>query len=69
MGRVSVLPQATADRLLALRATRTLSATADALNAEGFTTATGTAWTENAVCKAQKRLSLRLSEAAPGLAA
>ncbi|MGM7699429.1 recombinase family protein [Microbacterium sp. A84] len=57
MGRVSVLPEATADRLLELRATRTLAATADALNAEGLTTATGVPWTENAVCKAHKRVA------------
>ncbi|MER7797613.1 recombinase family protein [Microbacterium sp. NPDC096154] len=57
MGRVSALPQAAADRLLALRTTCTLRATADALNAEGFTTATGAAWTTNAVAKAQQRLS------------
>lgn len=37
----------------------TLQATADAPNAEGLTTATGTAWTENAVCKTQKHLSAR----------
>jgi hypothetical protein len=56
MGRVSALPEATGARLLALRTTRTLAATAEALNAEGLTTTTGTAWTENAACKAQKRL-------------
>lgn len=56
MGRVSALPETTGARLLALRATHTLVATADALNAEGLTTATGSAWTENAVCKAHKRL-------------
>jgi DNA invertase Pin-like site-specific DNA recombinase len=56
MGRVSALPEATGMRLLALRATHTLQATADALNAEGITTATGTSWTENSVCKAHKRL-------------
>lgn len=56
MGRVSALPEATGARLLELRATLTLAATADALNAQGLTTATGSAWTENAVCKAHKRL-------------
>lgn len=56
MGRVSTLPEATGARLLALRATHTLQATADALNDEGLTTATGTSWTENSVCKAHKRL-------------
>lgn len=56
MGRVSTLPEATGARLLALRATHTLVATADTLNAEGLTTATGALWTENAVCKAHKRL-------------
>lgn len=56
MGRVSALPEATGARLLELRATSTLAATADALNAEGLTTATGTSWTENSVCKAHKRL-------------
>lgn len=57
MGRVSVLPQATGERLLALRATRTLAATAAQLNAEGLTTATGAVWSESAVAKAYKRLS------------
>jgi DNA invertase Pin-like site-specific DNA recombinase len=56
MGRVSVLPEATADRLLALRHTRTPAATAAALNAEGHTTATGLPWTVNGVAKAQRRL-------------
>ncbi len=56
MGRVSTLPEVTRARLLALRATHTLVATADALNAEGLTTATGALWTENTVCKAHKRL-------------
>lgn len=40
MGRVSTLPQSTGDRLLALRATHALAATADALNAADLTTAT-----------------------------
>lgn len=56
MGRASALPQSTAQRLLELRATSTLAATAGALNAEGVTTATGTRWTPNSVAKAQKRL-------------
>ncbi|MEZ0141041.1 recombinase family protein [Microbacterium sp. NRRL B-14842] len=57
MGRVSVLPEATGARLLALRAAHTLAATADTLNAEGLTTATGKPWTGNAVAKVQQRLS------------
>lgn len=57
MGRVSVLPQATGDRLLALRTTHTLAATAAQLNAEGLATATGTMWTVGTVATAQKRLS------------
>jgi DNA invertase Pin-like site-specific DNA recombinase len=57
MGRVSTLPQATGERLLGLRATRTLVGTAEQLNAEGLTTATGTAWSPNAVAKVQKRLT------------
>ncbi|WP_347756803.1 recombinase family protein [Agrococcus sp. ProA11] len=56
MGRVSTLPQRTGDRLLALRATYTLTATAAALNAEGLTTATGAPWTVNTVAKVQRRL-------------
>lgn len=56
MGRVSTLPAATGARLIELRAVRSLQATADALNAEGLTTPTGKQWTENAVCKAHKRL-------------
>lgn len=56
MGRVSMLPKATGDRLLALRSTRTLAATADALNAEGLTTASGASWSVNTVAKVQKRL-------------
>ncbi|GAB6858622.1 recombinase family protein [Microbacterium xylanilyticum] len=59
MGRMSTLPEATAARLLQLRATNTLGATAAALNAEGLTTATGVLWTENAVCKVQRRLTSR----------
>lgn len=57
MGRVSVLPEATGERLLALRATHTLAATAAQLNAEGLATATGTMWTVGTVAAAQKRLT------------
>lgn len=57
MGRVSVLPQATGDRLLTLRSTRTLAATAMQLNAEGLATATGGTWTANAVGKVHARLT------------
>jgi len=56
MGRVSVLPQSTGDRLLALRATNTLAGTAGRLNAEGLATATGAQWSANTVAKAQKRI-------------
>lgn len=56
MGRVSVLPRATGERLLALRVQHTLAGTAAQLNAEGLTTATGTPWTGNSVCKAHRRL-------------
>lgn len=56
MGRVSALPQATADRLMELRGELTLAATAARLDAEGFTTATGRTWSANSVAKAQKRL-------------
>lgn len=56
MGRVSLLPASTGDRLLALRSTRTLDATAAQLNAEGLTTATGRSWTANAVAKVQRRI-------------
>lgn len=56
MGQVSVLPSATGERLMGLRATHTLAAIASALNAEGLTTATGKAWTPNGVCKVQQRL-------------
>ncbi|WP_223690990.1 recombinase family protein [Leifsonia poae] len=59
MGRVSALPQATVERLLALRATHTLAGTADALNAEGFTTASGVAWSANAVGKSCARITKR----------
>jgi DNA invertase Pin-like site-specific DNA recombinase len=57
MGRVSALPQATGDRLLALRATRTLAGTADQLNTERLTTATGAPWSANTVAKAQTRIA------------
>lgn len=56
MGRVSELPTATGERLLALRATHTLGATATALNSEGRTTATGRAWSANTVAKVERRL-------------
>ncbi len=56
MGRVSALPPGTAERLIALRATQTLTATASSLNAEGLRTATGAMWSANAVSKANKRL-------------
>jgi len=56
MGRVSTLPRSTGDRLLALRATRTLDATAAQLNAEGLATATGGLWSANSVAKAHARL-------------
>lgn len=56
MGRVSALLPSTGDRLLTLRATRTLAGTAAQLNAEGLTTATGAPWSANAVGKVQKRL-------------
>lgn len=57
MGRVSTLPQSTANRLMDLRATRTIAATAALLNDEGHSTATGAAWSANTVAKAQRRLS------------
>lgn len=56
-GFPSALPQATGDRLLELRRTLTLAGTADALNDEGLTTATGAPWTVNTVAKVQKRLT------------
>lgn len=56
-GVPSALPPATGDRLLRLRATHTLAATAEALNAEGLTTATGDRWTVNTVAKVHKRLT------------
>jgi len=57
MGRVSVLPQSTAHRLLILRATRTLAETAAELNAEGLATATGIPWSANTVAMVQTRLN------------
>lgn len=57
IGRASVLPATTGHRLLQLRRTHTLAATADALNAEGLTTALGQAWSTNTVAKVQKRLT------------
>jgi DNA invertase Pin-like site-specific DNA recombinase len=57
IGRASALPATTGDRLVALRATHTLAATADALNAEGLTTATGEPWSVNTVAKVHKRLA------------
>ncbi len=57
MGRHSALPEETGARLLELRRTRTLAATADALNAEGYVTAMGTPWDEHKVCKTQHRLA------------
>ena len=56
MGRVSRLPQRTCDRLLILRATHTLAATAAQLNEEGLATALGGSWSANAVAKVQKRI-------------
>lgn len=56
-GFPSALDPATGDRLIALRTTHTMAATADALNAEGHTTATGAPWTVNTVAKAQQRLT------------
>lgn len=66
MGRVSVLPEATGRRLMMLRATSTLAATADALNSEGVVTATGRRWSPNTVSKTHARLrSLRSAESSP----
>lgn len=48
MGRVSTLPQSTAD----------------VLNAEGLTTATGLPWPVNGVAKVQRRFTTRLTVAA-----
>lgn len=63
MGRVSTLPSGTRDRLLVLRAVRTLACTATQLNAEGLVTATGAQWSANAVAKAHKRIAASLTEA------
>lgn len=57
ISRLSALPATTGDRLLELRSTLTLAGTADALNAEGLTTATGEAWSINTVAKVQHRLT------------
>ena len=57
MGRVSVLPRLTSDRLLALRATHTLAETAAQLNNEGLLTANGAAWSLNTVAKVQQRFT------------
>lgn len=57
ISRLSALPATTGERLLTLRATHTLAATADALNAEGLTTATGEPWSVNTVAKVQHRLT------------
>ena len=57
MGRVSALPPSTADRLLTLRVTHTLAATANQLNTEGLPTATGASWSPNTVAKAQQRIA------------
>lgn len=64
MGRVSTLPQATGDRLMTLRSTHTLAATAMQLNAEGLLTATGGTWTANAVGKVHARLTAAAALAA-----
>lgn len=61
MGRVSTLPSATGERLMELRRTHTIAATADALNAEGLTTATGLPWSAGTVARAQQRLSAVLA--------
>ncbi|WP_168627934.1 recombinase family protein [Cryobacterium sp. BB307] len=61
MGRVSALPQSTGHRLMTLRTTHTIAGTANALNAEGLTTATGAPWSANTVAKVQKRLLLNHS--------
>jgi len=62
VGRASVLPATTGQRLLELRHTHTLAATADALNAEGLTTALGQAWSTNTVAKVQKRLTRDIAD-------
>lgn len=65
IGPVSKLPEATAVRLMELRDNYTLDGTAQKLNAEGHTTATGKTWDKHAVCKAQKRINnaIKLGEA------
>lgn len=62
LGRPSLLAPATADRLLVLRAGHTLAGTAEVLNAEGHTTATGEPWSVNTVAKAHKRLTQNLTK-------
>lgn len=59
-GFPSALPAATGARLIELRSTNTLAATADALNVEGLRTATGEAWSANTVAKVHKRLTSTL---------
>lgn len=58
MGRVSALDPETAATLLNLRTTRTLAGTADALNSQRLTTATGATWSANTVAKVQKRIGV-----------
>ena len=58
MGRVSVLPQSTGERLMTLRSTHTLASTAAQLNAEGRTTASGGLWSVGTVAKVQQRLTI-----------
>lgn len=55
-GPASALKATTGERLLELRRTLTLAATADVLNGEGHTTATGAQWSVNNVAKTQQRL-------------
>ncbi|GAA1997287.1 recombinase family protein [Microbacterium pumilum] len=57
-GFPSALDPATGARLVELRASLTLAGTADALNAEGLTTATGGQWNANTVAKVHKRLTI-----------
>lgn len=61
---MSALPESTAVRLMALRATHTLAATALQLNAEDLPTATGGTWTANAVGKVHARLAAAAALAA-----
>lgn len=56
MGRVSTLSPHTGERLLALRAKHTLADTAQLLNEDGLTTASGAPWSPNTVAKAHRRL-------------